>query len=214
MEKKSSDDKSGDVGGYSIDEWSSVIEKESTTRATATDPRKLFVNNIPYSIHERALESLFSEFGSLDEVSIWRERETKSHMGKATLGFRTDADASKCLEAARSQRGLWIGDNRLLVDYLKRNPRNTQQTRKKTPSGDGGASWRAFQAGSSSSTTDRRSNESDERNRQRDDDDVADSSLTGVHVNDLPYHVFISIFAHLGIRDLCTVEKGSLIVYF
>lgn len=153
------------------------------------DPCKLFINYIPSKTHERELEKFFSEFGPTSEVSIWRNRETKQSLGKGSVGFLNEKDAQKCLKSA--QGGLCFNGNYLVVDYLKRNSR----TRDKPIRNDQPARVSIREKTTSNVNLENKSNS-------------PVGHLGEIHINDLPYHVFVQIFSNLCLRDLCTVEKG------
>lgn len=155
-------------------EWSDLKDDR-------VNPRKLFINFIPDHIHERSLEKFLSQFGSIREVSIWRDRETKRSLGKASVEFAQENEASKCVEAATGEQQLILDDYRLYVDYLK--PGRS----------------RAKQAFSPRNTSQESSAQIDQENT---------TPHSGAHINDLPYQLLIMIFSNLCIRDLCTVEKG------
>lgn len=62
-------------------------------------PLKLFVGQVPKSMHEDALRPLFQPFGSLLEVAVIRDRATGSHRGCAFVTFEHRGDGLACISA-------------------------------------------------------------------------------------------------------------------
>ncbi|MGD9107823.1 MAG: RNA-binding protein [Gammaproteobacteria bacterium] len=60
--------------------------------------KKLYVGNLPYSVTEESLESLFSQFGQVESVVIIKERETGRTKGFGFVEFKKQADAESALE--------------------------------------------------------------------------------------------------------------------
>lgn len=174
-----------DTGGSPhANEWSHYSDEMS-------DPCKLFINYIPSKTHERELEKFFSQFGPTGEVSIWRNRESKQSLGKGSVGFLNEKDAQKCLASA--QGGLCFNGSYLVVDYLKRNSRNRE---------------RPIRNHQPAARVIRENNKTTTPNEEENKSNSPVGHLGEIHINDLPYHVFVQIFSNLCLRDLCTVEKG------
>jgi cold-inducible RNA-binding protein len=59
---------------------------------------KLYVGNLPYSMNETSLRSLFESYGSVESASIISDRDTGSSKG---FGFveMSNADAQKAMSA-------------------------------------------------------------------------------------------------------------------
>lgn len=63
--------------------------------------KKLYVGNLPYSVTEESLESLFSKFGPVESVVIVKDRETGRTKGFGFVEFEKQADAESALELNR-----------------------------------------------------------------------------------------------------------------
>jgi RNA recognition motif-containing protein len=55
--------------------------------------RKLFVGNLPFETTEADLQTLFASAGTVESVSVIRDRETGRARGFAFVEMATDADA-------------------------------------------------------------------------------------------------------------------------
>ena len=60
--------------------------------------KKLYVGNLPYSVTEEGLESLFAQFGPVEDIVLIKDRETGRAKGFGFVEFETQADAEKALE--------------------------------------------------------------------------------------------------------------------
>ena len=69
------------------------------TDAPQKDPSKLFVGNLPWSMSEEDLTSLFSEHGELEDVHLVTDRYSGRSRGIAFVKFAGD-DAEKNAAAA------------------------------------------------------------------------------------------------------------------
>ena len=62
----------------------------------------IYVGNLPYSISEKDLRDIFSDFGDLSSVKLITDRETGNPKG---FGFVTLADQSRVDEAVKALNG-------------------------------------------------------------------------------------------------------------
>lgn len=59
--------------------------------------RKLFVGNLPYETAENDLESLFGQAGTVETVTVMRDRMTGRARGFAFVEMASDDDAQKAI---------------------------------------------------------------------------------------------------------------------
>ena len=59
--------------------------------------RKLFVGNLPYETAENDLESLFRQAGTVETVTVMRDRMTGRARGFAFVEMASDDDAQKAI---------------------------------------------------------------------------------------------------------------------
>lgn len=175
------------------DEWSTW--RMETNDENIESRKRLFINYIPSNVYERSLERLLSQFGHLSEVSIWRDKNTKQSMGKATVEFVNESDARRCMEAANSTHRLILENNYLAVDYLRKSRNRRREQAKQRTQVESAQATTSAQAGHQLSAKDLK--------------ETNDTTHCGFNINDLPYQLLISIFRNLCLRDLCTVEKGN-----
>lgn len=64
--------------------------------------RKLYVGNLPYSAEESQLQDLFAQAGSVDTVSVVRDRETGRARGFAFVEMGSDAEAQQAIKQFNS----------------------------------------------------------------------------------------------------------------
>ena len=60
--------------------------------------KRIYVGSLPYSVDEAQLESLFSQFGPVTEVSVITEQYTGRPKGFAFVEMANDADAMKAIQ--------------------------------------------------------------------------------------------------------------------
>lgn len=60
---------------------------------------KLYVGSLQYSTTETELESLFGEYGHIDELSLVKDRHTGNSKGFAFIEMKNNADADKAIKA-------------------------------------------------------------------------------------------------------------------
>ena len=59
--------------------------------------RKLYVGNLPYSIGEQDLQTLFATAGTVDSVNVMRDQATGRARGFAFVEMSTDDEAQKAV---------------------------------------------------------------------------------------------------------------------
>jgi RNA recognition motif-containing protein len=59
--------------------------------------RKLYVGNLPYSVTEQDLQSLFASAGTVDSVSVMRDLATGRARGFAFVEMATDEEAQQAV---------------------------------------------------------------------------------------------------------------------
>ena len=59
--------------------------------------RKLYVGNLPFNTEETQLQDLFATAGTVDSVSMVRDRETGRARGFAFVEMGSDADAQQAI---------------------------------------------------------------------------------------------------------------------
>jgi RNA recognition motif-containing protein len=64
--------------------------------------RKLYVGNLPFSTDETQLQDLFAQAGTVDTVSVVRDRETGRARGFAFVEMGSDEDAQKAINQLNS----------------------------------------------------------------------------------------------------------------
>jgi RNA recognition motif-containing protein len=89
--------------------------------------RKLYVGNLPYSVHEDQLRELFAQAGDVDTVNIITDRDTGRSKGFGFVEMATDEAAQ---EAIKRFNGYQM-DNRALTV-------NEARPREERPGGGGG----------------------------------------------------------------------------
>eukprot|EP00559_Dactyliosolen_fragilissimus_P004845 CAMPEP_0184865846 /NCGR_PEP_ID=MMETSP0580-20130426/19396_1 /TAXON_ID=1118495 /ORGANISM="Dactyliosolen fragilissimus" /LENGTH=581 /DNA_ID=CAMNT_0027365215 /DNA_START=281 /DNA_END=2026 /DNA_ORIENTATION=- len=66
-------------------------------------PVKLFVGQVPKSMEESDISPFFEKFGTIDDVSIIRDKHTNQHRGCAFVTFRNKVSADACEEELHNQ---------------------------------------------------------------------------------------------------------------
>jgi RNA recognition motif-containing protein len=74
---------------------------------------KLYVGNLPYSVTENELRTLFSQAGNVTSVAIPMDRMTDRPRGFAFVEMSTAAEAQ---EAIRLLEGTMVGERRIRVN--------------------------------------------------------------------------------------------------
>ena len=78
--------------------------------------KKLYVGNLPYSVTEDELRSLFSECGTIEEVAVIMDRETGRPKGFAFVTMSSDSEAQA---AVSSKDGATVGDRQIKVNEAR-----------------------------------------------------------------------------------------------
>lgn len=60
--------------------------------------RKLYVGNLPYQTDEAALQSMFAQCGTVDTVSVVRDKMTGQARGFAFIEMGSDAEAQAAIK--------------------------------------------------------------------------------------------------------------------
>ena len=64
--------------------------------------RKLYVGNLPYNTDETQLQDLFAQAGTVDTVSVVRDRETGRARGFAFVEMASEAEAKQAINQLNS----------------------------------------------------------------------------------------------------------------
>jgi RNA recognition motif-containing protein len=64
--------------------------------------RKLYVGNLPFNTEESQLQDLFAQAGTVDTVSVVRDRETGRARGFAFVEMSSDAEAQQAIKQLNS----------------------------------------------------------------------------------------------------------------
>lgn len=59
--------------------------------------RKLYVGNLPFSLSDDVLESLFAQIGKVESVRVMRDQATGQARGFAFVEMATDEDAQRAI---------------------------------------------------------------------------------------------------------------------
>lgn len=78
--------------------------------------KKLYVGNLPFSASEGDLESMFSQYGQLESVSLVRDRDSGQPRGFAFVEFADDAAADAAIAATN---GADMGGRALMVNEAR-----------------------------------------------------------------------------------------------
>ena len=87
--------------------------------------KKLYVGNLPYDTAETQLQDLFAQAGTVDTVSVVRDRETGRARGFAFVEMGSDEEAQQAINQLNSYE---LGGRALTVN----------EARPKTEGGGGG----------------------------------------------------------------------------
>lgn len=93
--------------------------------------KKIYAGNLPFSLEEEALRSLFSEFGAVDSVNIIIDRNTGRSKG---FGFVEMADDDEAKKAIEELNGKDVSGRNIKVSEAK-----PQQPRRNSGFGSGAA---------------------------------------------------------------------------
>lgn len=98
--------------------------------------KRIYVGSLPYSVDEAQLESLFSQFGPINEVHVVIDRATGQPKGFAFVEMANDADAAKAIQ---QMNGSELGGRTLVVN----------EARERESGGGGGGGFRGGGGGRS-----------------------------------------------------------------
>ena len=65
--------------------------------------RKLYVGNLPYSVTEQDLQTLFASAGTVDSVSVMRDMATGRARGFAFVEMSTEEEAQAAISGLNGQ---------------------------------------------------------------------------------------------------------------
>ncbi len=66
--------------------------------------KKLYVGNLPYSVREEQLESLFSQYGTVESTKVITNRDTGRSKGFGFVEMSSDAEAQEAIEKANAMQ--------------------------------------------------------------------------------------------------------------
>lgn len=78
--------------------------------------RKLYVGNLPFNTDETQLQDLFAQAGTVDTVSVVRDRETGRARGFAFVEMASDEDAQQAINKLHSYE---LGGRALTVNEAR-----------------------------------------------------------------------------------------------
>ena len=78
--------------------------------------RKLYVGNLPFTTDETQLQDLFAQAGTVETVSVVRDRETGRARGFAFVEMGSDEEAQKAINQLNSYE---LGGRALTVNEAK-----------------------------------------------------------------------------------------------
>ena len=93
--------------------------------------KKLYVGNLPYSVTNASLETMFAEFGEVRSAQVIQDRDTGRSKG---FGFVEMADANGANDAIRSLNDQVVDGRPLVVNEARPRPER---------SGGGGGGFRS-----------------------------------------------------------------------
>lgn len=78
--------------------------------------RKLYVGNLPFNTEEAQLQELFAQAGTVDTVSVVRDRETGRARGFAFVEMGSDEEAQQAIKQLNSYE---LGGRALTVNEAR-----------------------------------------------------------------------------------------------
>ena len=78
--------------------------------------RKLFVGNLPFQTDESELQSLFSQVGTVESVTVMRDRATGQARGFAFVEMSTDDEAQRAIAELNAHQ---LGGRALAVNEAR-----------------------------------------------------------------------------------------------
>jgi len=88
------------------------------------DKPKLYVGNLPYSVDDAGLSSLFSSFGTVKSAKVITDRESGKSKGFGFVEFEKIADAES---AADGLNGKEVAGRALTVNEARERPKKEYQ---------------------------------------------------------------------------------------
>ncbi len=95
--------------------------------------KKLYVGNLPYSVDQQELRTLFEQAGGVVEATVITDRETGRSKGFGFVEMNTDEEATK---AITELNGHMIGNRQIQVSEAR--PREERPPRRDDRGGRGG----------------------------------------------------------------------------
>ncbi len=77
---------------------------------------KLYVGNLPYSVHDQDLHQAFSQFGSVTSAKVMMDRETGRSKGFGFVEMGTDAEAQAAISGMSGQS---LGGRSIVVNEAR-----------------------------------------------------------------------------------------------
>ena len=78
--------------------------------------RKLYVGNLPYETNEDDLQNLFAQAGTVESVTVMRDRDTGRARGFGFVEMASDDEAQKAIDQLHDQP---FGGRRLTVNEAR-----------------------------------------------------------------------------------------------
>jgi RNA recognition motif-containing protein len=88
-----------------------------------SNPKKLFIGNLPYTTTEDSLREMFSQFGEIVELKLITDRMSGRSRGIAFVEYSSDEDANKAIEATNNTEI----DGRSIIVNVARPPKPRTQ---------------------------------------------------------------------------------------
>jgi RNA recognition motif-containing protein len=60
--------------------------------------KKLYVGNLPYSVHDESLQTAFAQFGTVESARVITDRETGRSKGFGFVEMSSDDEANQAIE--------------------------------------------------------------------------------------------------------------------
>lgn len=106
--------------------------------------KSLFVGNLPFQTSEPELEELFGQIGTVDTVTVMRDRMTGRPRGFAFVSMASDEEADK---AIKQLDGTALGGRTIAVNEARPRPERGPDDRPRGGFGGGGFGGGGFDGG-------------------------------------------------------------------
>lgn len=106
--------------------------------------KSLFVGNLPFQTSEPELEELFGQIGTVDTVTVMRDRMTGRPRGFAFVSMASDEEADK---AIKQLDGTALGGRTIAVNEARPRPERGPDHRPRGGFGGGGFGGGGFDGG-------------------------------------------------------------------